>query len=204
MPTELETTRRHLHGVAELLVAGPQHRAFGTIRLAADSDGIRGVKLPVAIEGTALVWSDGRTPLAGTVRAIASIAGIEPGAPEGLYADTSGLDLDQPLDIDPSAAAIILGWFDLGDRALRSFASEETPVLWPEHFDLGVTVGEVNYGVSPGDANQPQPYAYIGPWTPRSGPFWNAPFGASRVMQELSAIDDLVEFFAEGRRQADG
>ena len=90
MPTDLETTRRHLHGVAELLVAGPQHRVHGTIRLAADPGGIRGVKLPVAIEGTALVWPDGRTPLTGTVREIASIAGIEPGAPEGLYADTSG------------------------------------------------------------------------------------------------------------------
>ena len=29
----LVATRRSLHGVAELVIAGPQHRATGTIRL---------------------------------------------------------------------------------------------------------------------------------------------------------------------------
>ena len=32
-------------------------------------------------------------------------------------------------------------------------------------------------GVSAGDDYYPRPYAY-GPWTQRTGPFWNAPFGA--------------------------
>ena len=58
--------------------------------------------------------------------------------------------------------------------------------LWPEHFDLACTVvvgGEVqvNVGASPGDAYEPAPYLYIGPWGPeRPGDpaYWNAPFGA--------------------------
>ena len=37
-------------------------------------------------------------------------------------------------------------------------------VLWPEHFDVGIDANEVNYGVSPGDASCPEPYAYVGPW----------------------------------------
>ena len=43
----------------------------------------------------------------------------------------------------------------------------QTPVLWPEHFDVGITLDKVNYGVSPGDDDIPEPYAYVGPWTPR-------------------------------------
>jgi hypothetical protein len=34
--------------------------------------------------------------------------------------------------------------FVRGDAALRAFAADSTPILWPEHFDVGVTVGEVN------------------------------------------------------------
>jgi hypothetical protein len=199
---DLEPTRRQLHGIAEALIAGPQYRDHQTIRLAVDARGIRGTKLPLAIEGTEFVWPSGRTPLTGTARDVAKIAGVEPGAPEGLYQDSAGLDLDEPLQIDASAARTILDWFEPGDRALRSFAADQEPVLWPEHFDLGITLDEVNYGVSPGDAHEPRPYAYVGPWKPRSGPFWNASFGAKRLIDEVPTVDDLVEFFTEGRRQA--
>jgi hypothetical protein len=57
-------------------------------------------------------------------------------------------------------------------------------------------VGEVTYGVSPGDDSIPQPYAYVGPWTPRTGEFWNTSFGAARPMAELP---DVLEFFRTGR-----
>jgi hypothetical protein len=73
-------------------------------------------------------------------------------------------------------------------------------VLWPEHFDLGVTVAEVNYGVSPGDSFLEVPYAYVGPWSldDVQGDFWNAPFGAARPVAGLA---DLGGFFAEGAAQ---
>ena len=38
-------------------------------------------------------------------------------------------------------------------------------MLWPEHFDLGITLDRVNYGSAPGDADIGVPYAYVGPWT---------------------------------------
>jgi len=65
---------------------------------------------------------------------------------------------------------------------------------------FGTTVDEVNYGVSPGDDHLPEPYAYVGPWTPPTGAFWNAPFGATRTLAELS---DVLEFFTAGRSLLD-
>ena len=82
---------------------------------------------------------------------------------------------------------------------LRTFAPDEEPVLWPEHFDLGVAVDEVNYGASPGDAGHAAPYAYVGPWAPRQGPFWNVSFGALRPATELPDAEAVASFFADGR-----
>jgi len=65
-------------------------------------------------------------------------------------------------------------------------------VLWPEHFDLGIAVDEVNYGISPGDDGHATPYAYVGPWTQRTGPFWNAPFGALYPLDPAHDVDALT------------
>ncbi|MBW0113941.1 hypothetical protein [Pseudonocardia abyssalis] len=192
-------TRRSLHGVAELIIAGPQHRAHGTIRLRVTQGGFGGVAVPLRVEGTDLVWDGGRSPLTGTYRSLAAVAGIaDPGAPDS-YADTSGVGLDEEIAVDAVSAAALADWFARGDAALRAFAPDLEPVLWPEHFDLALTVDEVNYGVSPGDAGHPDPYAYVGPWTPRQGPFWNADFGALRPASELPDVTALAAFFAEGR-----
>lgn len=126
-------------------------------------------------------------------------AEVEPGAPEGLYSDGSGVRVDEPIVLDFAVLETILSAYAAADAALREFAPGEEPVLWPEHFDVAVTVDEVNYGVSPGDGYLPEPYAYVGPHRPRQGPFWNAPFGAARPVRELG---DLAEFFAEGRAAA--
>ena len=90
--------------------------------------------------------------------------------------------------MDPAAAAELADWLARGDQALRALAPDVEPVLWPEHFDLGIQLDEVNYGISPGDAGHPRPYAYVGPWKPRTGPFWNAPFGALRTADELPDV----------------
>ena len=123
---------------------------------------------------------------------------MEPGPPEGVYHDTSGVGLDEPVVVDPAAAAELADWFARADAGLRAFAPDAEPVLWPEHFDIGITLDEVNYGASP-DAAHPEPYAYVGPWTPREGPFWNAPFGALRPAADLPDAAALAAFFAEGR-----
>lgn len=196
----LVATRRSLHAVAELVIAGPQHRATGTIRLRVTPGGFGGVQSPLRVDGAELVWHGGRAPLAGTCRELAAAAGVDVGEPVGLYHDTSGVDPDEPLDVDPAAAALLADWFARGDAALRTLAGDE-PVMWPEHFDLGISADEVNYGVSPGDAVHTRPYAYVGPWTPREGPFWNASFGALRWADDLPDAAAVAAFFDEARRQ---
>lgn len=198
----LERTRIALHGVAELLLAGPQHAAAGTIRLRIVPGGFAQVAGPLRVEGSELVWDGGRAALRGTARELGALAGVSAAAPAGVYADGSGLGPDDPLDVDVLAAARLTTWFGIGDAALRAFAPDTEPVLWPEHFDLGLTQAEVNYGVSPGDAAHPAPYAYVGPWTPRTGEFWNAPFGAVRAASELPDAAAVADFFRAGAAAA--
>jgi hypothetical protein len=111
------------------------------------------------------------------------------------------------LTIDPGSAALLADWYNLGDRALSEFAPDSTPWLWPEHFDLGITVDRVNFGVSPGDATIPRPYAYVGPWDRPDrdrDDFFDRPFGAARLASDVPTVADLVAFFTEGRARAGG
>jgi hypothetical protein len=199
----LASTRRALHGVAELLIAGPQYRIQGTIRLRVTPGGFGGTVSEVCVDGIDLVHAIRREPLTGTARQVAVALGIDAGPPEGLYTDGSGVGEDDPLVVDAAAAASIASWFATGDAALRdAFDAAAEPVLWPEHFDLAVVVDEVTYGVSPGDSAWPRPYAYVAPWRRRSGAFWNAPFGAGRDAAELDEVAAMTDFFLAGRAAA--
>ena len=82
--------------------------------------------------------------------------------------------------------------------SVACIAPDQEPVLWPEHFDLGISVAGVNYGVSPGDDGIATPYAYVGPPTPVAGAFWNQPFGAARSLRDLPDVAAVVAFFREG------
>jgi hypothetical protein len=201
----LVSTRRALHAVAESVLAGPQYRAEGTIRLQVTPGGFGQVAGPLRVEGTAagveLVGAGAGVPLRGTLVDLAAAVGVEAQAPD-LYHDHADLDPEAELAVDPAAAALLLDWFARADAAMRRFAPDQTPVLWPEHFDLGIALDEVNYGASPGDAGHPAPYAYVGPWTPREGAFWNAPFGALRPADRLPDATAAAAFFAEGRAAA--
>lgn len=201
-PQTLTAARRGLHAVAERLVAGPQYREQDEMRLAVTPGGFAGVRGGWRVEGTDLVGEAARVPLTGTLAEVAARAGIEPGGLETAYGEHADWPDDEPLALDPAAAATLLAWFALGDAALRAFAPDEQPVLWPEHFDLGIVSGEVNYGVSPGDTEHPSAYAYVGPWTPRSGPFWNAPFGARRAATDFPDAPALTGFFTAGHAAA--
>jgi hypothetical protein len=210
-------TRRALHGTAELLVAGPQYRGTGKMRLAVRPGGFGTSRswddvLGIAVDRTDLVvrrsGDERRIPLAGTYAELAAAAGLEPGGLEGAYGDGSGVVLDDEVDIDPAAAARLAAAWAVGDAALRAIGTEvagddaPAPVLWPEHFDVAITLDEVNYGVSPGDSTIPEPYAYVGPFQPRQGLFWNQPFGAARPLAELAGEDGVLAFFREGRALA--
>ena len=79
-------------------------------------------------------------------------------------------------------------------------------MLFPEHFDVGITAGAVNYGASPGDADIQLPYAYVGPHSgPASGDdFWNASFGAFRSLEEIGSADAALAFFLAGHERLAG
>ncbi|MFD0637075.1 hypothetical protein ACFQ9X_41460 [Catenulispora yoronensis] len=164
-------TRDSLHAIAELLLAGPQYRRDRTIRLTVIPGAISTVTTPELRADHLNVWADG-TPVAiegATYAELAARLGVTAGAPEGLYHDGSGAQPADRPELDPAAAQELLAALYRGDQALRIFAPDATPVLWPEHFDIGVTADEVNYGVSLGDSYLDEPYMYVGPHKPREG-----------------------------------
>jgi hypothetical protein len=194
-------TRRALHGVAELILAGPQYALGGGIKLRVVPGGFGTVAAPgLRVDGDRLITAGGSIELSGgTFAERAKEAGVVARRLDDVYSGGLKVDPDSRIELDLTAAGLIAGAFVRGDAALRAFAADSTPILWPEHFDVGITVGEVNYGVSPGDDGIPEPYAYVGPWTPRSGAFWNASFGATRLMTELPDAAAVLAFFEEGR-----
>jgi len=202
MDRDLGATRRSLHAVAELVLAGPQYAATGTIRLRVVPGGFATTAGPeLRVAGGSLVGPGPDLPMDGlTPRTLAGAVGLEPRALGEVFADASAVGLDDELSVDEIDARVLLDALVLGDAGLRVFAPGTEPVLWPEHFDVAVTVGEVNYGVSPGDGYLPVPYAYIGPWAPpATDEFWSAPFGAVRAMTDLADADVVRAYFAEGR-----
>ena len=199
----LERTRRSLHGVAELVLAGPQYDTCGSIRLRVTPGGFGTVAVPdLRLDGLELVSERTRVPLGGTFAELARAAGVRARALRDVYADGPGVVEDDPVQVDPVAAGTLLEALARGDAAMRAFAPDEEPVLWPEHFDVGISLAEVNYGVSPGDGHVAEPYAYVGPWQPRDGEFWNRPFGAMRLLTEVPDVSALAEFFHEGATRA--
>ena len=204
MTSTPDRTRQSLHAVVELVMAAAQYRISGTIRLRAAHDGIHTVADPaLTLGGTHLIGPAGAAPIAGlTPRSVAAAAGVEAGELTAVFSDGSGLGLDDELVVDEATTGILIGALALGDGALRAFAPGEEPVLWPEHFDVGISVDEVNYGVSPGDGYYAEPYAYVGPWqVPPADEFWQAPFGAARGLDSLGTVEAVQRFFEEGRDQ---
>ncbi len=197
----LTRTRHALHTVAERVLAGSQYAACQRITLTVTPGGFSTCFDPMlSIDGTALVGDFGRIELDGlTVREVCARAGLELVDLAGVYADGAAYGPDDVLTIDASAAGVLAqAWAD-GHQALTMVASEGDPILWPEHFDVGVSVGRVNLGVSPGDSYLGAPYAYVGPWDPPPmDEFFNAPFGAARALSTFDGPAAIAAFFADG------
>lgn len=200
----LLATRRALHGVAELVLAGPQYDRSGTIRLRVTPGGFGTVSEPeLRFRHGQVVGPGGEVAVDGrTAAQVAAAVGVEPRPLHDLYSGGPGIPVDEVLQVDGEQAARLTDAFAVGQEALSALAPGEDPVIWPEHFDIGVTVDEVNYGVSPGDDFSPGPYAYVGPWSVPQGDFWNAPFGAFRPLTEEATVEDLLTFFQAGRDAA--
>jgi len=200
-------TRRALHGIAELLLAGPQHSACGEISLRPVPGGFGTTHTPdLRVEGTAVVAGDQRAEIDGrTPRELAEFLGINARGLAEVYRDGSGVGLDDTLTVDGAAADRIARAYAVGDEALRALAPDQQPILWPEHFDIGIGLERerVNYGVSPGDGTLEVPYMYVGPWDPPPvDDYWNQSFGAARELPD--SVDEVIAFFAEARQRLNG
>jgi hypothetical protein len=203
---ELATTRRTLHAVAELVLAGPQYRATGKLRLRIVPGGFATVLAPeLRVVGTGVVGAGGvAVPIDGrTAAAIGAELEVAAGRPEGAYPDGAGVGPNEPLTLSPEQADVIIGGFARGHDALIAFAPAETPVLWPEHFDVAIRVDDMNFGVSPGDGFIDEPYAYVGvARRPAGDAFWNAPFGAAVPLTALPDPAAVTGFFADGHARS--
>jgi hypothetical protein len=213
----LGLTRLSLHRLAEHVLAAALYRETGRIDLRPHPGGITTPAFgadnrSIAVElGTLVVHTatSERRELATTLRSAAAVAGIEPGLPTAAYSAATSCPLDAPRALETSAMHVLADWYMLGDVALsrlRDEIPEDQPteaILWPEHLDVAITAGPINYGFSPGDDFFDQPYAYVGPHQPpKQTAFWNAPFGAYRPMSDVSSVDEAVAFMLEGRDRA--
>ena len=218
----LSATRRGLHQLAERVLAADLYRWTGRTGRRPPPGGrgtppfsVDGSTRQLRVEGVELVLLQGdeRTawPIT-TVRAAAAAVEVAPEAPD-VYEAATPDEPDRPLDLDATAVQALADWFAVGAEALERFAAghggaEPTMAqLWPEHFDLGIAMGEVNYGVSPGDDPHPMPYAYVGPWSVppdagAAGSWWNQPYGRGVSAADLPDSGDLVALFEEGWRRS--
>jgi hypothetical protein len=197
-------TRRCLHGLAELVLAGPRFRQSGDLRLRVRAEGIGTWEAPVvSLAGGELVTPDSTIAVDGlTIAEVARAAGLEASQLDDVYTDGPHVDPSETVRLDPGSVRVMEAAFTLGDRALHAFQPDAERTLWPEHFDVATTVDGVNFGVSPGDGHCDRPYAYVGPHHAVTGDFWNAPFGASRLVDELGDVAAITAFFVEGARLA--
>ncbi len=217
-PDTYTRTRLSLQSIAEHLLTADLHRHTDRIGLRATTGGFGqpefwadGVRRRLRVDGDQLVILEGDHeswhPLS-TLAVAGQAAGVELGAPKDVFAAGTELAPDRALELDADSVQRVAGWYQLTSDALESLrranAGRRPAIvqLWPEHFDLATNMAQVNFGGSPGDGHIPEPYLYVGPWTPLEGDFWNESFGATRLASEIDGPADAIEFFSEGLRRA--
>jgi hypothetical protein len=153
-----------------------------------------------------------------TLSAAAKFVGVSLGT-EAREHDSPELgDVDRWLRVSPEVGAHLAAWFRLGKHVLgqlhglpRAAAPDEIQ-LWPGHFDIATAIGDADagtratYGLSPGDAAHPLPYAYVGPWADvdRTDPYWNdSAFGGaslpySEFVRSADPAGTVSEFLLTG------
>ena len=115
-----------------------------------------------------------------------------------------------PPEVDPVAASALGDFYGFACSVLEQLRADESDgdpslvLLWPEHFDIAIEAGSepdgtrATYGISPGDADHPEPYAYVAPWTApaETGPstFWNAD-GFTGGERPADDPDEIAAFF---------
>lgn len=225
-PSDLDAlarTRVSWHTLAEHVVAPARHRSNGRIGLRFTRGGFgtpffgADEQVRVAVDGLVLVRGGELSvhPVT-TLQAAADVMSLEPGAPTEVYTPTTPLEPDAPLTIDAESARFLGDWFGFGASVLEELRAVVAPAdapgrvqLWPEHFDLSVELGAEatgsrgTFGASPGDAAHQMPYAYVTPWTPPDGDFWNEGSYASLGFEAFAGAPDqrraVLDFFDRAR-----
>ena len=224
-PDVLATTRGSLHAVGEHVLGAALYQGRRRIGLRQFTGGFAtqnylhlrdgaAVERRAMVVGTEIIVRDDdlaggtiedRAPIT-TLAAAGALVDVVPGMPADMYTPAPLPAVDEELVVDAEAAAFLAELTAIGYAALvilcAHFVHDEPAEvqLWPEHFDLATSFAEVNYGLSPGDADHPWPYFYVGPWSPPpAGGFWNEPFGASLEVQEVPTVDEVLAFFGTGR-----
>ncbi|GAC1319568.1 MAG: hypothetical protein NVSMB16_15290 [Acidimicrobiales bacterium] len=219
LPPGAATTRVGLHAVAEHILVPARFGDNAKVGLRWTLGGFGtpffGANRQLRTVRAALLDGERTAPLT-TLRAAGEFVAVKPGAPVSVFTPTTHCDLDAPLQIDPDAAAAYGDFFGFTTSVLEQLRAESLPgdapsrvQLWPEHFDVSVDLGNehtgtrATYGGSPGDAAHPSPYLYVSTWTPRTGPFWNEPFGAGLAYAVLLSDQDqratALDFFRTAR-----
>ncbi|HTL86835.1 MAG TPA: hypothetical protein VL856_16750 [Acidimicrobiia bacterium] len=223
LPSDFGTTRESLHALAEHVVAPARYHAEHHIGLVPAPGGFGtptfGDGERVRVEGTELVYerpgASRRVPIT-TLADAAQFVGVPLGAPTEIYKPTTACLPDVMLHVDAESVRVFAAWLDFSAALLRELCdayaahSPSAIQLWPEHFDLGCTLGDEGagtrgtYGAAPGDGTIAEPYLYVSPWDKdhRTGAFAMYPFGAAvtyaQLREELDARAAGREFFADG------
>jgi hypothetical protein len=190
VPGELVATRLELHRLAESEVSPARQEVNGKIGLRYTRGGFGtpffGEDQQLRVEGTDLVQQHGDQEVS-----------------------------RRALEIDLQAARFLGDWYGFAASVLETLRARSVPdaeasrvQLWPEHFDMSIELGaeaagaRAGYGLSPGDEQHPEPYAYVAPWRPPpAGELWNAegfPGAELSYAELLSASDQrqaVLDFF---------
>ncbi|HEX6675425.1 MAG TPA: hypothetical protein VF486_10405 [Actinomycetes bacterium] len=225
-PTYTET-RLAMHRLVVYAVSPARQHANGKMALRFTFGGLGtpffGADEQVRIAGTTLLRQRGGTAEAAPVGSLNQAAELLlDGPPDTAWAEPFDTpapgDLDEPLPLDPEAAALLGDWYGFAWSVLEAVRAEPASVdasrvqLWPEHFDAAFEClseqRRVVLGASPGDAAVPEPYLYVLPEhvdAARADEFWNASTfrGAILPLRALLDEDDqraaALEFLRRGR-----
>jgi len=218
-PATFTATRESLRAVACYVVAPARKARTGRIGLRAVGGGFGTPPLDdgsrLVVREDTIAWMPGQSATLNTIRDAAQFVGVELSDDPGVGHDLPPFAPDADLAVDSDASSVLGSWYAFGDQViarLRAGFSAGTiseAQLWPEHFDLAVTVepdtgASVNVGFSPGDEFNAEPYAYVGPHDTEglSGEYWNAPFGAflpyGRLADGGDAVEPALAFITEG------
>jgi hypothetical protein len=201
LPKTYAGTRDDLHRLAVYAVSPAQRLANGEIILQSTHGGYATFEY----DGHVARVVDDRLVLDGAAHPITTLR-------------AAAAALDEPLEIDLAAAAVLAEWFEFATDVLDALRAEAEPEddvtivrIWPEHFDAAIDMGDgaagrrATYGGSPGDRHHPEPYLYASPWAGRIDSFFDDPGfkGAALPYADLLTAADpaktALQFLREAR-----